>query len=139
MQYVCHRAIPKLEYICDIMYCTLIWYLYLTIAHKSTRVWGPGTMYYYSIRCTICPHPPSWNIPWGTHEEYLCTNQWALVHLNKAIPRASGHPTVDWKEESGSSEEGYDNNRLLQVHYLYILQAYQKYSKINASIQSLVT
>ena len=76
---------------------------YLTIAHESGRIWGPDTIHSYSIWCTVCPHPPSWNKPWGTHEEYLSTTQCALVRLNRAIPSASGHPTIDRKEVSGNS------------------------------------
>jgi len=85
------------------------WYravLYLTITHKNSRVWGPGTIHCYSIWCTVCPPPPSWNTPWGTHEDYLCTNQCTLIQLNKAIPRSSGQPTVYWKEESDTITSG---------------------------------
>ena len=96
----------------------VIWYLqfnHLTIAHESGRIWGPGTIHCYSIWCTICPHPPSWNKPWGTHEEYLCTTQCALVWINEAIPRTSRHSTVDWKKgfdvNSRSSLTWEDKNR----------------------------
>ena len=75
--------------------------VYLTIAHKVSRVWCPGTNCWYSIWwCTGSTYPPSWNISWVAPEEYLspshCVN--ALNVLNWAIPRNTGYPTVDWRE-----------------------------------------
>jgi len=69
-------------------------YLYLTIAHKCGTVLGPGAIYSYSIWCTVCPHPPSWNIPLGTHEEYLCTKQGTLIHSMKPFQGPVGIPQL---------------------------------------------
>ena len=73
---------------------------YLTIAHKISRVWCPGTHCWYSIWwCTGSTHSPNWNKTFITPEDDLGTIHYtdALEVLNGTIPRGTGYSTVDWK------------------------------------------
>ena len=65
---------------------------YHTCAHKSGRVRVPPP-----ICSTHCPHPPSWNKPWVTSEEYLSTISCVFIWFNGTIHRNSGITTVDWR------------------------------------------
>ena len=66
-------------------------YMILTCAHSgSVRVPPP-------ICSTHCPHPPSWNKPWVTSEEYLSTISCVFIWFNGTIHRRSGITTVDWR------------------------------------------
>ena len=69
---------------------------YLTIAHKVSRIWGPVTIYWYSIWWhTSSIHSTSWNKPRVAPEDYLhCVDV-----LNHTIFRGTSHPTVNWKEK----------------------------------------
>ena len=64
----------------------------LTCAHKSSRVRAPPP-----ICSTHCPHPPSWDKPWVTSEEYLSSLSCVLIWFNGTIHRRSGIATVDWR------------------------------------------
>ena len=71
--------------------------LFLTVTQKVSRVWGPGTNYWYSIWWyTSSIHPPSWNISWVAPEDYLC----CVDVLNPTILRGKGDSTVDWREKN---------------------------------------
>ena len=66
--------------------------LHTTVAGSGVQV--PSTVIPSDVQFALIL--PAGTYPaWGTHEEYLCTNQCALIQLNKAIPRTNGHPTVD--------------------------------------------
>jgi len=83
----------------------LMCFLSLTITHKVSRVWCPGTNCWYSIWWhTSSTPPPSWNISWVAPKEYLITSHCAndLDVLNDTIPRGMRHPTVNWKEKVDS-------------------------------------
>ena len=64
----------------------------LTCAHNSGRVRVPP-----AICSTHCPHPPSWNKPGVTSEEYLSSFSCVLIWINGTIHRRSGITTVDWR------------------------------------------
>ena len=51
------------------------------------------------ICSTNCPHPPSWDIPWVTSEEYLSSLQCVLIRFNGAITRDSGITAVGWMKK----------------------------------------
>ena len=87
--------IPNSDWVCPFgSICSILF----TSAHKSGRVWGPGSIWWYSIWCTHCCHIPSWNKPCVTSEEYLGTTQCAWDSHNGTITRRKRHPTVDWKK-----------------------------------------
>ena len=67
---------------------------YHTCAHKSGRVRAPPP-----ICSTHCPHPPSWNKPWVTSEEYLSSLSCVLIWINGTISWNTRITTVDWSDK----------------------------------------
>ena len=97
LKMVIERWFRSVDFPCSCsMYVLYLWLFYLTIAHKISRVWCPGTHCWYSIWWhTSSTHSPNWNKAWVAPEDYLC----CVNVLNHTILRDRGRPTVDWREK----------------------------------------
>ena len=66
---------------------------HLTCAHQTSRIRSPP-----AICSTHCPHPPSWDKPWITPEEYLSSLRCVLIGSTGTISWKSGITTVYWRK-----------------------------------------